>query len=749
MGPGSGNVPNAPDTEDLVLPLVDSSYQLPQQDQLVPADQPWASVPTQPESTYLKVIDSLFDQNFLSSRINWFAKILSLLTVDPNMPQLGITRAEGFYKYLKNYNTDPSSDGLCYTFDPALLSNDVTALVPYTPQGINHAELSPVYFIFPGSHTSTMFTDAMTLANPMDTTPYNAQSSVYAVADAVLHYITANEAFLTGRDVYFVGFSLGGLRAIYTLYALQTYNLTIASRTHCISFNPWIGKFADGDLLGLATWLGVNNADDQLDPWHLARLTELRTQTGLPIHSVIERTLVLCIRDESASRLWQSENNATPPQRIGWGRLYLYPNAQPAATDPTVAHSILNWAGNAFPDVVPDIRVVKHGTFALSTQTMFMSKAGVHEPTLLTVTSEAQSGYHSSISQYAVHSFWRTPGLTSNQYLWTIVPINSAGLLRFVNKHDPTLEFRAKISYVQTENGNDQFTLKTEDGTWVSTGASDDYAAQELSDFEDGTHQYLSLIFRIPDVETPVALRNGGYLWSFHTEQQVIHSLEGQSMELDHTMRRTWDLPLPFNPFFFVPGLAPSTGADGLLFVDVRMRFGAKAPERWIVMSSENILASVHETSTYFTSSDVRYQQPNWRITYQGLDLGYDIVCTDNGDDASLARCYTTIDSTLGYIALTSITNRYFDIVSVVEHENDVEYYRILSKEHATDRILTYGNAWTDGGGTDHPIGDGSVDPLYFENELVGTTAAQQQLVRFFSTTSPYDVYETESSIEY
>jgi hypothetical protein len=489
------------------------------------------------------VIDSLFDQNFLSSRINWFSKILSLLTVDSNMPQLGITRAEGFYKYLKNYNADPSSDGLCYTFDPALLSNDVTALVPYTPQGINHAELTPVYFIFPGSHTSTMFADAMTLANPMDTTPYNAQASVYAVADAVLHYVTANEAFLTGRDVYFVGFSLGGLRAIYTLYALQTYNPTIASRTHCISFNPWIGKFGDGDLLGLATWLGVNNADDQLDPWHLARLTELRTQTGLPIHSVIERTLVLCIRDESASRLWQSENNATPPQRIGWGRLYLYPNAQPAATDPTVAHSILNWAGNAFPDVVPDIRVVKHGTFALSTQTMFMGKAGVDEPTLLTVTSEAQHGYKGGISQFAVHSFWRTPGLTSNQYLWTIVPINSAGLLRFVNKHDPTLEFRAKISYMQTENGNDQFTLKTEDGTWISTGASADYASQELSDFEDGTHQYLSLIFRIPDDVTPVALRNGGYLWSFHTEEQVIHSLEGQSMQLDHTMRRTWDLP--------------------------------------------------------------------------------------------------------------------------------------------------------------------------------------------------------------
>lgn len=195
-----------------------------------------------------------------------------------------------------------------------------------------------------------------------------------------------------------------------------------------------------------------------------------------------------------------------------------------------------------------------------------------------------------------------------------------------------------------------------------------------------------------------------------------------------------------YDAFFFVPGLTPVLGADGKQYVDVRMRFDLEAPERWIVISSDNILASVHETSTYFTStSDVRYQQPTWRITYQGSGLGYDIVCTDHADgtDASLSRCYsTTADHP--YNALSG--NRYFDIESVVD--SDTVYYRILSKQVNSDRILTYTNGWIgDSGGTDHPTGDDSVDPCLFDDVRTGTSA-KEQYIRFFSATSPYGVYE-------
>ena len=523
-----------------MLPLVDSTYQLPAQDQLVPAAQTWASVPQQPDRTYLKVIESEMNQEFLSSRTHWFSKILSLLTPDVNSPDLGIDRANGVYKYLKNYHTDPLSDGLCYTFDPNLLSHDVAVMVPYIPQALNLAELSPVYFIFPGSHTTTMFEDAITLANPMDTTTYAAQPALNSVATQVLQYIQTNQAFLDGRDVFFVGFSLGGLRAIYTHYALELANSSIAQRTQCIAFNPWVGKFSDGDLLGLAALLGVNYTDDRLDPWHLARLVELRSvQTGLPIQSVIERTLVHCIRGEQASRLWQTENNANPPQPIGWGRLYMYDDIQ-QATDPSVAHSIINWAGNSFPDTVPDIHVVKHGTYALSSATMFLGKTGVHAPTMLTVTTVAQQGYHHSMSQFAVHSFWRAPGVQTNQYLWNIVPVNSVGLLKFSNKYDPTLEFFAQIAFVGEDSGQEYFTLKTQDGTWISTGAPVDYSAQELDDFAEGNHQYLSLIFALPPTSDLLSLRNGGYLWTFHSESQVLHDPDSV-MQIDQ--RRTWSIP--------------------------------------------------------------------------------------------------------------------------------------------------------------------------------------------------------------
>ena len=198
------------------------------------------------------------------------------------------------------------------------------------------------------------------------------------------------------------------------------------------------------------------------------------------------------------------------------------------------------------------------------------------------------------------------------------------------------------------------------------------------------------------------------------------------------------------NTFFFAKGARINIDDTGKLYVDVRMKFDLLAPERYIILSSNNILASVHDQSQYWGPTDIRYKQPDWRITYQGPGLGYDIVCMSHIDtvNASLARSYNT-SGNHPYNSLSTIDNRYFDIEAVVD--NSVEYYRILSKEHETNRILTYQDGWS-AGDTDHPTGHESLDPCLFADVKTGTDA-KEQYIRFYSITSPHTVFDSSSNI--
>ena len=88
---------------------------------------------------------------------------------------------------------------------------------------------------------------------------------------------------------------------------------------------------------------------------------------------------------------------------------------------------------------------------------------------------------------------------------------------------------------------------------------------------------------------------------------------------------------------------------------------------------------------------------------------------------------------------LSSIEDPNFDIVSVFDNSN--EYYRIASREKLTKKYLTYDNNWPDSEtGVDDPPGHGNMDPFRFSNILSGTKA-KNQYIRFYSTTSPFNVY--------
>jgi len=207
-----------------------------------------------------------------------------------------------------------------------------------------------------------------------------------------------------------------------------------------------------------------------------------------------------------------------------------------------------------------------------------------------------------------------------------------------------------------------------------------------------------------------------------------------------------------FNPFFFAPGSEPATDSDGKQYIDVRMKFAIEAPQRYIVFGSNNHGVTVYENSDFFTS-DVTYQQPDWRITWQGFDaqginLGYAIENKDHADfgtttTSSLSRLYNTTGNSNAHAVET---NPYFDIETIIDADTQDKYYQIISKQHTSSRYLSYtGLKWTtitsDGStAPEHPTGHGTIDPIYFQH-LWTHPQVRGQYIRFFSTTSPYSVY--------
>jgi len=200
----------------------------------------------------------------------------------------------------------------------------------------------------------------------------------------------------------------------------------------------------------------------------------------------------------------------------------------------------------------------------------------------------------------------------------------------------------------------------------------------------------------------------------------------------------------PVNRYAFAPGIIPQ-GPTGSEYVDVRMVFTQYTPHRFIVASETNYLTSVHKDSIWAVDpDDLRYQTFDWRITWIESEQAYDIINIDN-NNYSLAQFYLTATPNTGIpLALSSITNKYFDI-ETLSVGNDIVCL-IKSKENL--KYVTFSDLWTS---TDtyqaNPGNDayGALDPVIFESLL--TSNVEKQYIQFASTTSPYDIYSTATGI--
>jgi len=256
----------------------------------------------------------------------------------------------------------------------------------------------------------------------------------------------------------------------------------------------------------------------------------------------------------------------------------------------------------------------------------------------------------------------------------------------------------------------------------------------------------------------------GDYFATFHadlvtqTKQNMLHTLRG-NMLLTTELERTWRLEaplvhsdrrdhlelIPINRYAFAPGIIPQ-GPTGSEYVDVRMVFTQYTPHRFIVASETNYLTSVHKDSIWaIDPADERYQTFDWRITWIESEQAYDIINIDN-NNYSLAQFYSASSSNTGIpLALSSITNKYFDIETASVGSDIV--CRIKSKENST--YVSFSDLWST---TDtyqaNPGNDayGALDPVIFESLL--TTNVEKQYIQFASTTSPYDVYSTSTGIQ-
>ena len=84
-------------------------------------------------------------------------------------------------------------------------------------------------------------------------------------------------------------------------------------------------------------------------------------------------------------------------------------------------------------------------------------------------------------------------------------------------------------------------------------------------------------------------------------------------------------------------------------------------------MAETNYLASVQKDSIWAVDpDDMRYQKFDYRITWVESEQAYDTVNLDN-NGYSLAQFYTVGPSVVGPADLSTISNKYFDIVSVAQ----------------------------------------------------------------------------------
>ena len=159
---------------------------------------------------------------------------------------------------------------------------------------------SPVYIVLSGSHTASMYAEALMLAQINQD---NASGNSY---DDYGSFQSAKQLPLTvyadtsicpvhlGRQIIMTGYSLGGAKGIYSYY----HNADIISKA--IIFNPWVGEWDSGVRF---------DPKDKLNSWHDQRLSELHSlNVGEALPAWVENLYTHYIEGEFASKLWQSSS---------------------------------------------------------------------------------------------------------------------------------------------------------------------------------------------------------------------------------------------------------------------------------------------------------------------------------------------------------------------------------------------------------------------------------------------------------
>ena len=160
---------------------------------------------------------------------------------------------------------------------------------------------SPVYIVQCGSHTSSMYAEALQLAqiNPSNSAGNSYEDyPSFEVAKQLPLSVAGNQVLCPSalnRPIIMTGYSLGGVKTTYSHY----YNSDVIHKT--VVFNPWIGEFESGVTFDPAA---------ELNPWHDQRLAELHSLTDpSEVPSSFRNIYINYVEGEFASKLWQSESS--------------------------------------------------------------------------------------------------------------------------------------------------------------------------------------------------------------------------------------------------------------------------------------------------------------------------------------------------------------------------------------------------------------------------------------------------------
>ena len=161
-----------------------------------------------------------------------------------------------------NYVLSPDESEV-YMLAQSLETEEYCVYYPYSL-----SSTSPVYIVFAGSHTASMYAEALMLAQINQSNASGNSYDDYAsfqIAKQLPLTVSGDTAICPvslGRQIVMTGCSLGGTKGLYSYY----HNSDIISKA--ILFNPWLGEWQSGIRF---------DPKDQLNPWHDQRLSELHS----------------------------------------------------------------------------------------------------------------------------------------------------------------------------------------------------------------------------------------------------------------------------------------------------------------------------------------------------------------------------------------------------------------------------------------------------------------------------------------